>query len=444
MKKNKKGITLVALVITIVILLILAGISISTLTNTGIFGKAKEAQKVSENAEKEQKNILSEYEDEIYNNASTSNVEKVSDSKPGELEIDESNPNEYIINSIEDLVFFSYDVRNGNTYEGKTAKLGQDLDFKSSKSYVNSHRTDYEKYGYSGDLKQALETSGFEPIGVYEDDTWDFNNSFSGIFDGNGKTIYNLKIEKEINENKKYAIGLFAVSKGILRNIKLEKTEISVNEKSDYFGAVGGIVGLNTEESVINTCGTSGRIEVTGSDGNYNLGGIAGANSGTIEKSYNDSSIYGIIDFWYSRDARIGGVIGANARNVFNKGDIYIRDNKQNKDGRTHLSGIIGRNLGSINTGYNVGKIINNCNYGTLLINEIAYFENESTIDNCYYLKDLIINNTTNTIRKQSNGIEKTEEEMKTDNFIQLLNKENQNIWKKDTKNQNNGYPIFE
>ena len=47
MKKyeNKNlGITLVALVITIVILLILAGISISTLTNTGIFQKAKDAK----------------------------------------------------------------------------------------------------------------------------------------------------------------------------------------------------------------------------------------------------------------------------------------------------------------------------------------------------------------------------------------------------------------
>lgn len=42
LRKGNKGITLVALVITIIILLILAGISISTLTNTGIFGKAKE------------------------------------------------------------------------------------------------------------------------------------------------------------------------------------------------------------------------------------------------------------------------------------------------------------------------------------------------------------------------------------------------------------------
>ena len=46
--KSSKGITLVALVITIIILLILEGISISALTNTGIFGKAKDAKSKSE------------------------------------------------------------------------------------------------------------------------------------------------------------------------------------------------------------------------------------------------------------------------------------------------------------------------------------------------------------------------------------------------------------
>ena len=39
MMKNTKGITLVALVITIIILLILATISIQSLTNTGLFQK---------------------------------------------------------------------------------------------------------------------------------------------------------------------------------------------------------------------------------------------------------------------------------------------------------------------------------------------------------------------------------------------------------------------
>ena len=47
------------------ILLILAGISISTLTNTGIFQKAKDAKGASENAEKEQKQTLGEYEREL-------------------------------------------------------------------------------------------------------------------------------------------------------------------------------------------------------------------------------------------------------------------------------------------------------------------------------------------------------------------------------------------
>ena len=65
LREKDKGITLVALVVTIVILLILAGISISALTNMGIFQKAKDAKKASENAEKEQKQTLSEYEKEL-------------------------------------------------------------------------------------------------------------------------------------------------------------------------------------------------------------------------------------------------------------------------------------------------------------------------------------------------------------------------------------------
>ncbi len=65
LREKCKGITLVAMVIAIVILLILAGISISALTNTGIFQKAKDAKKTSENAEKEEKSLLSEYEQEI-------------------------------------------------------------------------------------------------------------------------------------------------------------------------------------------------------------------------------------------------------------------------------------------------------------------------------------------------------------------------------------------
>ena len=77
MLKNKnKGITLIALVITIIILLILAGISISALTNQGLFKNAKIAQNATEKAEKEQGQRLNEYEDEINKYLNNSNEDK--------------------------------------------------------------------------------------------------------------------------------------------------------------------------------------------------------------------------------------------------------------------------------------------------------------------------------------------------------------------------------
>ena len=64
MHKNR-GITLVALVITIVVLLILAGISISQLINIGIFAKSEEAKKRTENAQVEENMTLADYESRI-------------------------------------------------------------------------------------------------------------------------------------------------------------------------------------------------------------------------------------------------------------------------------------------------------------------------------------------------------------------------------------------
>ena len=65
MEKENRGITLIALVITIIILLILAGISISALTNQGLFKNAKIAQNATEKAEAEQGQRLNEYEEEL-------------------------------------------------------------------------------------------------------------------------------------------------------------------------------------------------------------------------------------------------------------------------------------------------------------------------------------------------------------------------------------------
>ena len=63
--KKNKGITLVALVVTIIILLILAGISIAQLTGNGLFENAKLAKEKSENAQKLENETLGDYANKI-------------------------------------------------------------------------------------------------------------------------------------------------------------------------------------------------------------------------------------------------------------------------------------------------------------------------------------------------------------------------------------------
>ena len=193
LKKQKKGITLIALVITIIVLLILAGVSIATLTGqNGILAQAQKAKEKTEDAEKaELKDIA--ILDEMASGKGT-DVEKVTDNNPGILEEEDGTK---VINSIEDLVFFAYDVTNGNTYEEQTVKLGLSLDFNSSKSYVNPFRTDYEEYGYNGELKKLLTSEdGFIPIGATTNASGYTEKSFKGTFDGNGKIIKNILIKR--------------------------------------------------------------------------------------------------------------------------------------------------------------------------------------------------------------------------------------------------------
>ena len=79
MKKinEQHGITLVALVITIIILLILAGVAISALTQTGLFENAKLAKNAMENAQNTQNEILTDYSNKIDEYIPNSNDNKI-------------------------------------------------------------------------------------------------------------------------------------------------------------------------------------------------------------------------------------------------------------------------------------------------------------------------------------------------------------------------------
>lgn len=63
--EEKKAITLIALIITIIVLLILAGVAITQLTNNGLFNNTKIAKEKHENAQNDENDKIAGYENEI-------------------------------------------------------------------------------------------------------------------------------------------------------------------------------------------------------------------------------------------------------------------------------------------------------------------------------------------------------------------------------------------
>ena len=246
MKKNK-GITLVALIVTIVLLIIIAGVAINVaLGENGIFTKSKQAADTYRNAAANEiaelgkaYNIIAELTGEDSEGSETIVYPTVVDENPGVLEVgsgDESDT--YYINCVEDLVGFAHDVNSSaNLYSGKVVKLNCNLDIQNSNSYSNPN-TKYisDSYGYTSNasgtaIKDILTDTtglGFVPIGIAGG-----NALFAGTFDGNNKVINNLYIKAS-----SYG-GLFgAVSQSItIENLKL----LSINSFGN--APTGGLIG---------------------------------------------------------------------------------------------------------------------------------------------------------------------------------------------------------
>ena len=121
---RKQGITLIALVITIIILLILAGITISALTNQGLLKNAKEATNRTENAQKEEQELLNQYEDELNNYLSKNDkkeeklIDKIND---GTIKIGD------YVKYIPDTASTTEILQELNTYSGSNANTTSTL-----------------------------------------------------------------------------------------------------------------------------------------------------------------------------------------------------------------------------------------------------------------------------------------------------------------------------
>lgn len=195
---------------------------------------------------------------------------------------------------------------DGNTYEVYNAE-----GLKNIASLVNSGAT-----GINITLDTDLDLTDMEwtPIGA------DYNNAYTGIFDGNGKTITGLTFNQSETSN----VGLIGYlgSGGKVQNLTLE----NVNLNGDW--DVGGVVGYNNNGTVT-ACTASGSI-----NGKEYVGGIVGNNYlGTVTACYNTSSTV-------NGSYLIGGVVGQNNKGIVTacynaSGSIY---------GEVTVGGVVGNN----------------------------------------------------------------------------------------------------
>ena len=224
------------------------------------------------------------------------------------------------IKNADDLATFRDAVNSGETYEGKTVTLANDIT-----------------------------VTGWETgIGIRIGNNNDNNKSFSGTFDGQGHvinltgsaslfgligkvnetygTVKNLGVNAAITTNSDYAGGIVGYSYGTIQNCYTKGT---ITNATNY---TGGIAGLNAGGGTIRNCYSTASCTAKSS-----AGGIVGYNSGKILQCYTTGAITG---------DGVGGIAGAfsgsaiELKNCIALNTSLTSTNTDNKKGRIVNSGL--------------------------------------------------------------------------------------------------------
>lgn len=188
------------------------------------------------------------------------------------------------ISSADALKAFADEVNQGNSYEGKTVVLANDIDMSYSAVVIGTKA-----------------------------------NPFKGTFDGQNHTVSNLTVYEDGSESDYFAdsddcIGLFGCinTPAVIKNVTVHDPYLV---GSSY---VGGIVGMAYTGRIEN-CHVTGEIDI---EGFYMVGGITGHGYAKIS----DCSVIGEAGWDYSyvgasykesdlEGDNVGGIVGHNAEN---------------------------------------------------------------------------------------------------------------------------------
>ena len=407
--KEKKGITLIALVVTIAVILILAGITVGMVTSdNGVLKETKNAKTLAEidneksiverakmltmmrskngsitydvfepALKEEAGKMPTEVSDAVetievlftdsnryYEIDEDGNVsepqEVVKDKNAGDItkggRCDGSEEKPYEISCIEDLVVLS-NMTNGT---GIKLENGKAVTITSKNVFTNKYIILTKNLNFKS--KYSYNDSTRTDFGNLNNDDTDGNSlitemttgtgfipigQFKGTFEGNKKTISN------IYENKSSDVSVFSFTGN---NAKIKNLCVEGNVTAKNCSRATGLIGGAAYDITIENC--INKININSENCNYVAGIIGNCWYGTVTiiNTINAGNITSVGQ-GENGGAFAGGFIGANENNV----NICNSGNIGNLDASVGaIGGIIGQvisNKANINNVYNIGKI---------------------------------------------------------------------------------------
>lgn len=428
-KKQKKGISLIVLVITIIVMIILASAIIISLSNSGIIDNARKAVDLSnESGIKEALEItvsLLKQENKLNEENLKSELEKSSNEEVEvtkdidgsytvgvkgiyftieddkiikgkydkwdgtKLEPTSMTDNEIHIYKASELKWVQEQVALGNSFEGYTIYLENNLDLGARESSGDTldtkWKTDANKatkwtpIGKTEELGLKAKFEGNDHVikGVYVEETTDN----TGLFGCVENVVQNLSIKNSYIEGTKYTGGIVGNVQGEVTVTNCHNINTTVVLVQGEYHTVGGVVGKLWTGTISNST-NSGNVFGNGFSSTYytRCGGVAGS-AYIVNNCSNTGNVL-------SKGMQTGGIVGVlryNANNCVNSGYVCMNNNDANSsDGITVLSfigGIVGRSIANTTiencsnsakvegSGKYVGGIVGGANKNTTIEN---------------------------------------------------------------------------
>ena len=351
----------------------------------------------------------------------------------------------YLIESAQNLAFLSYMVNKGFDTEGLYFRLTTDIDLNGSEDQRwIPIGLNYSWFNEDGcDRGDQASVFGFNPKTV-----------FRGHFDGGEHSISNIYVSMDYYHDN--GVGLFGCTEGKRNGQDVEPAVIeNVYVTSGYITGVmcGGIVGNGSSTTLVSRCWNGATVVSNDS----RSGGIVGSSAYQVYNCYNIGSVSGqyaggIVGFGTAEIAECynngevsgtysGGIYGyssqtkATINNCYNTGSIFADGTVPGTfpagPAAGGIAGFLFRGNCAITNCYNVGTVSSTEDAGCILA-----YGNSTTLENIYYI---------NSCSAVGEGTALSEDYMRSQEFVDLLNSRNRNqVWALDVDHINDGFPILE